>query len=375
MKIITRSVFFQLMSAIAEGIVPFTFVFMLKRIFKFTELLVADGASTSTVITMLFSILPSVMMMSFPIAILLGSMMVYGRMAMDRELIALYSCGYSIKQLLTPALVIGLITTALLLWWGHRIAPKGNRIFQATAIDVVQKTATAGIRPGEFTSLGGMVFSPSSVESGNMHDLKLFEQQDKSIAGVITAPTANLVFHPDENILTMNMKDGVLHQTPNPERDIVIQFATFSVSIIIPNIVSKYASPGRDVRYFSNDRLKQELEEHQLAISKARDETIRKWYYKEMMKRELELASRTALPMSCIIMVFLGAILGMRSRSAKRSACYSLTVAAVFLYYTLLSFGSRYAEDGSLPVWLGVWLPNIVSLAVVAALYQTMKDR
>jgi lipopolysaccharide export system permease protein len=315
------------------------------------------------------------MMMSFPIAVLLGTMMVYSRMTSDREVIALYASGYTVKQLLVPAITIGLITTILLLWWGHRIAPKGSRVFQAAAIEVVQKTATAGIKPGIFTPLGGMVFSPTSVREGKMYGLKLFEQKEDGIAGIITAPTAQLSFIEDQNILLMHLQDGVLHQTPTPDRDVVILFDDFLVSIIIPNIVSQFATPGRFARTLSDSTLKYEIDDKKTAITKAPDEKIRKYYYKELKKREIELASRTAQPMACFIMAFLGAILGLRSRSAKRSACYSLTVAAVFIYYSLLSFGSNYAEDGVVSAWLGMWMPNFISIAVSGYLYWSMSDR
>lgn len=375
MKIITRSIVLNLLSAIAEGIVPFTFVFLLKRLFEFTELLVADGASSSIVLTMLFSMLPSIMMMSFPIAVLLGAMMVYSRMAADKELTALYASGYSVKQLLVPALMIGLMTTILLFWWGHRIAPKGNRVFQAAAIDVVQKTATAGIKPGVFTPLGGMWFSPSAVRDGKMIGLKLFEQRNNKVSGVITAPTAELQFHPGQNILIMHIQDGVLHQTPAPDRDVVIQYEDFFVSIVIPNIVSEYATPGRMARTMSDAAIQSLIEKYQAGIQIEPDPKIDQYYTKEMMKLKLEQASRNAQPVSCLIMAFLGAVLGMRSRSAKRSACYSLTVAAVFVYYTLLSFGSRYVEDGVMMAWIGVWFPNIVSMAAAGYLYWSMSDR
>lgn len=375
MTLISRSIFFNLLIAIAEGIVPFTFVFLIKRLFDFTELLVADGASSSTILTMFFAIMPSIMMMSFPIAVLLGTMMVYSRMTTDREVIALYASGYSVKQLLIPALTIGLITTALLLWWGHRIAPKGSRVFQAAAIEVVQKTATAGIKPGIFTPLGGMVFSPTSVRDGKMYGLKLFEQKEDGIAGVITSPTAQLSFHEEENILLMHMQDGVLHQTPSPDRDVVIQYDDFLVSIVIPNILNRYATPGRLARTFSDETLETNIRELKKALTIEPDENIRKYYHKELKKCEIEIASRTAQPMACIIMAFLGAVLGLRSRSAKRSACYSLTVAAVFIYYSLLSFGSNYAEDGVVSAWLGVWVPNIISIIASGYLYWSMSDR
>ena len=164
----------NLLLTTAEGIVPFTFVFLLKRLFSFMDLLIADGASTLTIFKMLFAIMPSVLLLSFPIAVLLSALMVYGRMASDREVLALYAAGYTVRQLLTPVLLLGVLLCGLMFWWSHRITPKGLRVFQSEVVKVLENTATAGVRPGIFNRLGDYVLYPSEVDSGDMKSLRIF---------------------------------------------------------------------------------------------------------------------------------------------------------------------------------------------------------
>ena len=45
LKLIHRILFVELLGAVGEGVVLFTFVFLLKRLFNLTELLVAGRAS------------------------------------------------------------------------------------------------------------------------------------------------------------------------------------------------------------------------------------------------------------------------------------------------------------------------------------------
>ena len=114
MKLIWRYMVLNLLTFIAEGVVLFTFVFLLKSIYEITDLLVAGGTTLSATIQLLFSLLPSIMILTFPMALLMASMLMYGRMTQDNELIALQASGYSTWQLIVPAFIVGLILTVIL---------------------------------------------------------------------------------------------------------------------------------------------------------------------------------------------------------------------------------------------------------------------
>ena len=50
-----------------------------------------------------------------------------------------------------------------------------------------------------------------------------------------------------------------------------------------------------------------------------------------------------------------------------RSRGFAVSLVVIFIYYILLSAGQGFAEQGTVPAWFGLWLPNIVfgSLGVV----------
>lgn len=360
----------NLLTFIAEGVVLFTFVFLLKSIYEITDLLVAGGTTLSATIQLLFSLLPSIMILTFPMALLMASMLMYGRMTQDNELIALQASGYSTWQLIVPAFIVGLILTVILFWWSNRIAPKGLRFFQNMSAEILKDTATAGIHPGGFNKLGRYIFFPSSIEDGIMYDLRIFEKKDEQVTGIISAPTASLQFSPENNILRVYLQGGTLHQLPEPERDVVIKFDQMLFNMGIPLLLQDLAGMKRTERMVSNDVLQRDI------IDKSRNFVEQnpgtpdsRWYYKYWKRGEIEKQQRRALPFACLFMVLIGSLLGMESRFGKRSACYTLTVIIIILYYVLLSFGKAYVEDDKMPAFLGIWIPNIVSLMIFLYLY------
>ncbi len=384
MRIITRTLIYEILGAIAEGAVLFTFVFLLKRFFNITELFVTSGSSMMHVLTILFAILPSIMLMTLPMAVLLAHMLVYGRLAHDNELTALQAAGYSTIQLLKPALIVGLVLTFMLLWWGQRIAPKGIRIVRETAADILQNTATAGLQPGRINYLGNYNIYCNSIKNDEMRQLNLFEKKDGRIAGVISAPTGTIHYDPAHQNIMFHMQNGMLHQMPSPDKDIVIRFQTMNFSLSIPKLLNILVNIGSDEYAFSYDQLKEEVLAWQSvydreAQKEPRTDQIKQtlaYYFKEWKEKEIELMRRISLPFACLFMAFIGALLGMESHTGWRSASYALTILVIFIYYILLSFAKAMTLDGQLPAWFAMWIPNLIVMMILTYLFvRTRKVR
>jgi len=346
-----------MLTATAEGAALFTFVFLLKRIYKLTDLLVTGGSTMFSTIQLISSILPSIMTLTIPMAVLLAALMVYGRMAHDNEITALYAGRYSTFQLLIPAILTGVLLTGLMMWWSHRIVPKGLRNSVVLAADVLHKTATAMIQPGSFNPLGNMIILPGSVDEREMRSVRLFEKNGKRIAGVVSAVTGTPSYNPSTNSIDLLLEKGVLHQIPSEDRDVMIRFDTMNFSIQIPRMFHDLADMGREVHHYTGRQLKNYTRKGYFEN--------KKWYY----YCKIELAQRRAMPFACLIMAVLGALLGLQSRYGKRSANYATTIIIIFFYYILLSFGHPLAEKGNLPAWIALWIPNAVSMILAAYLY------
>ncbi len=355
-----------MLKAVAEGAVLFSFIFLLKRLYDLTDLFAAGSATLITTCQLLFSILPTIMLLTFPMASLLAAMMVYGRIAQDNELTALQAAGYSTRQLLVPALIIGLLMTGLLLWWANRIAPKGLRLFGDIASNIIQDSSTVGLMPGAFNALGNFTLAPSSIdESGTMRNIRLFEQKEGRISSIISAPSGTILYAPRENSIILNLEKGNLHKTSSDNKNMGIRFNEFHFSVGIPKLLSELAQPERRENQLRNADLVFTLNTYPQKPDAERTRDLDRWYH----RCQIELNRRYALPCACLIMALLGALLGIQSNRGKRSSCYAMTVFIIFVYYILLSFGKTAALSGSLPAWLCLWIPNMVAMIFGSYIY------
>jgi len=80
-----------------------------------------------------------------------------------------------------------------------------------------------------------------------------------------------------------------------------------------------------------------------------------------------EIHKRLALPSACLVFAMLGVGFGITNVRTGRSFGLLLGLAITITYYLLALWGQHAALAGTLPVWLGIWIANILlaSLGVV----------
>jgi lipopolysaccharide export LptBFGC system permease protein LptF len=82
----------------------------------------------------------------------------------------------------------------------------------------------------------------------------------------------------------------------------------------------------------------------------------------------VEVQRKFSIPVACLVFAALGVPLGIQPSRSVHSRGFSVSLALIFVYYLLLTFGQNLGERGSLPPLIAVWLPNVALSAVAAAL-------
>src|SRR5208282_1679794 len=98
------------------GVLLLTFALVTGRLLKLTEMVVNHGVTLRDVASLIGFIMPAFLELTFPMAVLLGVLMGFGRMSGDREIIAARACGMSLYRLAMPVLGVALIVWALSSW-------------------------------------------------------------------------------------------------------------------------------------------------------------------------------------------------------------------------------------------------------------------
>src|SRR5579864_996760 len=130
-RIIDRYVAREILGPFALGVLLLTFALVTGRLLKLTEMVVNHGVTLSDVGALIGFIMPAFLELTFPMAVLLGVLMGFGRMSGDRELVAARACGISLYRLTLPVLAVALVVYGVASWFAFSVRPWANSNLQS----------------------------------------------------------------------------------------------------------------------------------------------------------------------------------------------------------------------------------------------------
>ena len=80
----------------------------------------------------LFYSLPSFLVLSFPMAVLLSTLLSYGKLSANSELLALKSLGINMSRIIAPALIVSMFMTGLTFYFNDNLVPASNKLAEST---------------------------------------------------------------------------------------------------------------------------------------------------------------------------------------------------------------------------------------------------
>jgi lipopolysaccharide export system permease protein len=302
--------------------------------------------------------IPEYIAYALPISLLLTSLIIYGRLNSDRELVALLSFGISFYRLVTPALVLGLIVTGITFLFNELIVPTANyqaNLLQAPFIANTelnlqkQDLFYAEYQPQTINRSANQlktIYFAEQYRYPNLQKVTIISFNQGKIKQIITAKLAQWnqqqqaweLFKVKINTVSNNIV-GIISEQFNYKQ---IFFAK-----TIFEIAAKQRSP--------EDMNIQQAKEY-LNLIKNSGTT------KDISKFSVRIQQKYAFPFICLIFTLIGATLGAKYSQINRSKGFGLCVGIVFIYYFLgFTFGSLGITEIISPFW-AAWLPNCLGL-------------
>src|SRR6202011_1884409 len=149
-RIIDRYVAAEIIGPFVMGVGLLTFALVTGKLLKLTEMVVNHGVGLGQVMSLIGYIMPAFLELTFPMAVLLGVLMGFGRMSGDRELTAARACGISLYRLSVPVLGVAVVVYALSTWLAFFVRPWANAHLREQLFELTQTRSTAGLKEKVF---------------------------------------------------------------------------------------------------------------------------------------------------------------------------------------------------------------------------------
>ena len=309
--------------------------------------------------------LPSFLVLSFPMAVLLSTLLSYGKLSANSELLALRSLGIKITRIIAPAIAISLFMTGLTFYFNDTLVPNSNKLAESTLRSGIGSSFNQGKSKNNiiFTRKGSRIdstnkqtkintflthiFYASRFENNIMREVTVLDFSRKNIKQILTANSA--IF--DKNNSSWIFKDGSIVSTDPKGQTTSIKFKQYIYPFVEgPLDLAKVPKDASDMS------LKEALEAERI-YKKIGD-------LKQIRKIQVRIQEKFTLPCACLVFGLIGSILGCKSnlRSSK-SQGFGLSVLLILGYYVMSFVSSSFGVKGLLPPIIAAWFPVISSLS------------
>jgi len=363
MRIIRRYIILEMINPFFTGLAIFTFVLLMDKVLSLTELVINKGVSVAVVGRLILYLLPSFFVLTIPMAVLVATLMAFGRLSTDSEITALKASGVSLYSLFVPVVLFSLVATFVTFFIYVKALPWGNYSFRLTLFNLARSKAAVGIKERVFNStFEGLDIYVDEVASDNsFKGVMIADSRDPENPQVIFAKRGVLISDPDSLKVILRLYEANSHPKyiTRATRYKIINFPVSDFVLTLQKDTGGIMEIPQSDRDMPISRLYETF--------KAEKQAGRRYY-----SYLIELHKRFSIPIACLIFGLIGTPLGIRSRRAGKSGGFAISIGLILIYYIFITGGENLGDEGKIPAVLATWTPNLLLGGLGAVLLTRM---
>lgn len=365
-KIIDRYILREIVPTFFLALLGLTFFMVTFQIVKSIEFLLRYQISAWIIAESYLYYTPIILVLTIPMATLIGILLAFGRLSGDSEVIAMKAGGISTARMFVPALIFSFGPWAVcqvLFWWALPQAEFELRNFK---FELAREEVTPEVKPRQFIDfIDNTILFVREISADNRVYSDVFIYQNATAerpASVIVGDSMRKIVSDEATVF--HLEDAYIHsQDPdNPGRYYIDEGKTLDFDVA--SMIEELKAP----KAYSMMTAAELLETVQIRIREEREDHIPGIL--------VELYRRVSIPLACLIFPLLGVSLGITNRRGGKSSGFAVAVVLFTVYYMLMILGERMGRGGSLHPLLAVSLPTIgLGTLGAALLYAATKER
>jgi LPS export ABC transporter permease LptF/LPS export ABC transporter permease LptG len=353
-KLIARYVAQGALPYVLLSLVLLTAILFTQQAGRFAELAIYTDLPISLAGEIAAALLPSVLVLTLPIAVLAGIVIGFARMGSDSEIVAIRAAGVGTWSLLWPALVIGLLATILATVLHVREAPQAARDLRRVAVEGALRKLESPVEPRTFnTEIPGYVIyvRDGDKNQGLWGRVFIYAQQPDGSTRIVTARSGRIDSSGEKSELVLS--DALAMKLPSSEsaeRSYVVERLEqlrIAINTGRAALLERLSQKEGQTEELDWNDLKQQARSASLDGRREAERTIQR---------------KLALSAAPLVFALFGALLGMRVRRGGRGAGILLALAVVVVYYLISLLGESLARTNAVSAITGEWMATGVIL-------------
>ncbi|HVP58769.1 MAG TPA: LptF/LptG family permease [bacterium] len=410
MKTLHKYILGQQIAPFLFGIFIIIFVLILDFLYKNLEMLIGKGVPILVSAELLTLSLGWMIVMAIPMAVLVGTLISFMRLASDNEIVAMKTSGLSLFAISKPLLIASLFLSLAMLPVHNYVVPETNHRLANLLVSIHRKKPALELREGVFANdIKGFSILAEKVKGNAIEGVTISKLVEDKPAQTIRAERGEISFADDGTTLVLKLYNGEIHDVDekDPKRYLRLKFTEHTLNI--PDAGARLVRVEREYRgerEMSINALAKEiggLERKIKADQKQAKEAVEKsaselaeleraasagqgadkggkmlalvtstqdklqnlkgldmGYRRSMRSYSVEVHKKIALSFACAVFVLLGIPLGSRTKEGGTGAGMAASISVFAIYYAFLTGGEKLADRGFVPPFLAMWAANIL---------------
>lgn len=414
MRITTRYLLGEHLLPFLFGMGVILFVLLTNFVVRTLDRLLSRGTPLTSILEVFVLSLGWMAAMAVPMAVLVATLMAFGRLAGDQEILALRAAGVSPAAIARPVFLAAAVMTCLMVAYNEWVLPETNHRLANRFFEIYRRQPTLELEEGVFyNQFPGYSILADRVnhDTQELRGVTLYEFLPEGEIQVIRAARGRTEWSPDATLLTLHLEDGEIHRTA-PADASAYRRATFGALTMqlrrddaggpaverrsrgdremgIRMILAEIAEVDRQLaqrRRRTADLAAAELarlarpqpaaqvppgvakpltraqggatalDRHRQLLRGVRAEANAQASQRQRRARlEVELHKKFAIPAACLIFVLVGAPLGIRTHRGGLGIAVGISFIFFVVHYIFLVGGENLADRGKLPPLVAMW--------------------
>jgi len=414
MKILYRYIFREHVAPFFFGLAVIMFVLVMDFILEVLNLIIGKGLNAFVILQVFVLNLAWMLALAVPMAVLISTLMAFGRLSQDNEITALRSSGISIYRLILPPLIASVLLTAGMAFFNDRVLPELNHRARLLMTDIHQKRPTWNLKENVFIDeVPGyhILIKKIDPHTNDVQGVTIYDVENRRFPRTIIAEKGKVEFSTDGNTLIFQLFNGEIHEMDeqSPQR---YRKVSFDKQIIyIHDVGNKLVRSQSDYRTDREKTSSQMLEEvkkldSSVIASKEQIQNIAQMSWdklngsvynrnappaesgkvaeklikenqsilnqisseKQNIKNQkryensllVEVHKKFALAVACVVFILVGAPLGIMAKKGGVAVGLGLSLGFFVLYWAFLIGGEELADRQFISAFWAMWSANIL---------------
>jgi lipopolysaccharide export system permease protein len=184
MRHLSRYIFGQLFFTILAVTLVLTSIMWLAQSLRYIDFIANKGVPFLLFFEMIFFLLPNLVVIVVPIAVLIGVLFIYNKLITDHELVVMQASGLGYWQLAKPAILISFLFTVIIYLFNLYFLPFSFRNYRDIKATLSEKSLTSLVQVGQFQTYGKYtIYARSQDSQGNFLGIVIYDgsQEEKKI--------------------------------------------------------------------------------------------------------------------------------------------------------------------------------------------------